>query len=118
MPSRSNKHIKKFNQLVEVYEPEGIEQMEMVSSSERETLETRQAELATWKDQVEALGAADFFDDEREAEIRESESLPAPEEVAESQREEMLDRLELIEEALSDAIDGGDVLDTADDLDF
>ncbi|MXR51221.1 hypothetical protein GRX03_06335 [Halovenus sp. WSH3] len=118
MPTRSNKHIKKFNQLVEVYEPDGVEQLEPVRSRERDTLEARRDELSAWRDRIAALEADDFFDEERETEIRESDSLPDPAAVAASQREEMLDRLDLLEESLSDAVDGGDVLDTTDDLDL
>lgn len=118
MPSRSNKHIKKFNQLVEVYEPDGIEPVEAVTSRETESLENKQSALFECRDRVEALGAADFFDDQRETEIRETDTLPDPETVAESQREEMLDRLDLILDALAEAVEGGDVLDTADELDW
>jgi hypothetical protein len=118
MPSRSNKHIKKFNQLVEVYDPDGVDQIEAMTSRETEYLERRQSEFAECRSRVEGLEAADFFDDDREAEIDETESLPDPETVAQSQREEMLDRLDLIEEATDDAIDGGDVLDTSDDFEL
>ena len=118
MPSRSNKHIKKFNQLVEVYEPDGIDPIETVASRETESLENRQAELSDYRSQVAELGAADFFDADRKAEIEETDSMPAPAAVAQSQREEMLDRLDLIEEALEETIEGGDVLDTSDGLDL
>lgn len=118
MPNRSNKHIKKFNQLVEVYDPVGVASIEKVSSQKRDYLENRRAELSDYRAQIEALGAAEFFNAERKAEIRDTESLPDPAAVAQSQREEMLDRLDLIEQALTDAIDGGDILDTADDLDL
>lgn len=118
MPSRSNKHIKKFNQLVEVYEPNGIDPMERVASRETESLEIRQAELSDYRSQVVELGAADFFNAERTAEIEETDSLPEPASVAQSQREEMLDRLDLIDEALEEAIEGGEVLDTSDGLDL
>jgi hypothetical protein len=118
MPTRSNKHIKKFNQLVEVYEPEGVAQIETISSRETEYLERRRDELSEYRSQIEQLDSADFFDDEREVELRETESLPDPETVAQSQREEMLDRLNLIEEAIDEAIDGGDGLDTNDEFDL
>lgn len=118
MPSRSNKHIKKFNQLVEVYEPDGIDPLDKVTSQETEYLENRQAELSGYRPQVAELGAADFFDADRKAEISETDSMPDPASVAQSQREEMLDRLDLIEEALEETIENGEVLDTSDGLDL
>ncbi len=118
MPTLSNKHIKKFNQLVEVYEPDGIEPIEVVESHERAAIEQRQSELAEHRGSVEALGVGEFFEEEREREIRESESHPDPSAVAESQREEMLDRLDSIEHALAEALDGGEVLDTDEQLDW
>lgn len=118
MPSRSNKHIKKFNQLVEVYEPDGVDPIETVSSRQADDLEDRRSELSEFRSRIEGLGAADFFDEQRETEISETESLPDPEAVARSQREEMLDRLDLIEDALAEAAEGGDVLDTSDELDW
>lgn len=118
MPNRSNEHIKKFNQLVEVYGPEGVETIEIISSRETERLEDKRSVIGDREAQVEALGVAEFFDDERETELRESDSMPEPAAVADSQREEMLNRLALIEEALGDAIESGDVLDTSEDLDW
>ncbi|MFT4946443.1 MAG: hypothetical protein ACI8TL_000678 [Natronomonas sp.] len=118
MPSRSNKHIKKFNQLVEVYEPDGIEPIETVTSNETESLQARRAELSGYRPRIEELGPAEFFGDERETEISETESLPDPATVARSQREEMLDRFDLIEEALAETVDDGEVLDTSEDLDW
>ncbi len=118
MPTRSNKHIKKFNQLVEVYDPDGVEPIETVGSREDAVLEQRREELTEHRARVEALGVREFFDEEREREIRDSESHPDPAAVAESQREEMLDRLDSIEDALAEALDGGAVLDTDDTLDW
>lgn len=118
MPTRSNKHIKKFNQLVDVYEPDGVEPLETVQSRDSATLQQRKDALAEYRERVETLGVAEFFDDERQRELRDSERHPDPDEVADSQREEMLDRLESIEAALSDAIDGGEVFDTDEALDW
>lgn len=118
MPTPSNKHIKKFNQLVEVYDPDGVEPMELVNSRERETVQQRKDELAEHKARVQTLGVAEFFDDERERELRESDSHPDPSSAAESQREDLLDRLESIEQALTETIEGGAELDTDETLDW
>jgi len=118
MPTRSNKHIRKYNQLVEVYDPSGIEQMETVKSRETSRLEERKEETIERREKVEALTTGDFFDEERQTEMHESETLPAPEEAADSQREDMLDRLDAIEEALTDAIEADETLDSDDELGF
>ncbi len=118
MPTRANKHIKKFNQLVEVYDPEGVELIETVTSRDTETLETRQTAIAETKTQVESLTADSFFDEQRKTEIRETDSLPDPAGVADSQREEMLDRLTQIEESIAETLSDGPGLDTDDDLGF
>ena len=116
MLTRCNRHIKKYNQLVAVYEPAGLEAVERVTS--REQVKERKAEIVTLREQVEGLNSADFFDEERRIEIEETESLPTPESVAESQREEMLARLDAIEESLSDSLADSSPLDVADDLEF
>lgn len=118
MLARCNKHIKKFNQLVDVYEPDGIERIELVNSRERDALQGRKEELADRRARVQALGVMEFFDDGREQEIRDSESHPDPSAVAESQRDEMLDRLDSIEGALTETIEGGPGLETGDGLDW
>ena len=118
MPTRSNKHIKKFNQLVDVYEPDGVEPLETVQSRDSTALQQRKDALADYRERVEGLGVAAFFDEQRQRELRESESHPDPTEVADSQREEMLDRLDSIEAALEEAIDGGETLDTGESLDW
>lgn len=115
MPDRANKHIRKFNQLVAVYEPVGIEPLETVASRDDDTLSSRKSETAALRTAVEELDAAAFFDDERRTEIEETESLPGPAGVADSQRTEMLDRLDAIEAALSEALDRDDLLDTTDE---
>lgn len=116
MPTRSNRHIKKFNQLVEVYEPAGIEPLETVTSRDDSRLESRKAEIVEYKTAVEKLGPADFFDESRREDVRNAESMPEPAAVADSQRADMLKRLEEIETALAETIADGDVLDTSDDL--
>jgi len=118
MPTRSNKHIKKYNQLVEVYELSDLEPMELVDSRETAYLERRTAETAERRERVEGLTAEDFFDERRRTEIRETESLPTPAAVADPQREELLDRLSAIEDALDERIANDTELDTADDLGF
>jgi hypothetical protein len=118
MPTRSNKHIKKYNQLVSVYDPAGLEAIETVTSRADDQLERRKAEIVELREQVEELTSEDFFDDERRAEIQETESLPTLESVADSQREEMVARLDAIEEALSAALADSSTLDAADDLGF
>lgn len=117
MPTRSNKHIKKFNQLVDVYEPDGVEPLETVHSRDSATLRERKDALADHRERVESLGVTDFLGEQRQRELRESESHPDPEEVAASQREDLLDRLKSIEQALTDAIDS-EALDTDDGLDW
>ncbi|MEF8937748.1 MAG: hypothetical protein V5A32_07315 [Halovenus sp.] len=118
MPTRSNRHIKKYNQLVAVYEPAGLETIETVTSRADEQLEQRKAEIVELREAVEGLTSADFFDEERRTEIQETESLPTPESVAASQREELIARLDAIEESLSAALADSSTLDAADDLDF
>ena len=118
MLPRANKHITKYNQLVEVYEPAGLEPVERVSSGAEDHLEQRKAETAELREQVKQLSAEDFFDDDRRAEIQDEESLPTPGAVADSQREDMLDRLSAIEDALSESLEENTGLDTADELDF
>lgn len=118
MLSRSNKHIKKFNQLVEVYEPKGVEPLETVTTRDETSLENRKAEISDRKRAVERLDSTDFFDESRREEIQNTESMPEPSQVASSQKADMLDRLEQIERVLADAIADDGILDTAGDLDF
>ena len=118
MLSRANKHITKFNQLVRVYEPAGIDPVERVSSGAEDQLTQRKAETAELREQVTQLTAEDFFEEDRRTEIQDDESLPAPEEVADSHREDMLDRLSAIEDALSETLEANTGLDTGDELEF
>jgi hypothetical protein len=118
MLPRANTHIKKYNQLVEVYGPAGLEPLELVSSGSEANLEQRKAETAKLRERVQQLTAEDFFDEQRMAEIADTDSLPEPAAVADSQREDMLDRLSNIEDALSESLTEGTGLDTADDLEF
>lgn len=118
MLARCNKHIKKFNQLVEVHDPDGIDKLETISSREREKLRQRLDGTAETRVAVEALTAEEFFDDREQTQIEEAESMPAPSAAATARREELLDRLDHIEDALDDAIDGEEVLDASDDISF
>lgn len=114
MSARGNKHVRKYNQLVEVYDPDGIEELDPIESPDQETLERRKDEIVDVRNRVESLAAAEFFDTERTREIEDDDRLPTPEAVATSQREEMLDRLDEIEDAIADALEHGEELDTED----
>ncbi len=118
MSRRANKHIKKYNQLVEVYDPDGIEPIETVQSRLTDQLERRKVAIDNEIERVETLTADSFFDEKRQTEIRETESLPDPAQVATSQREDLLDRLTEIEEALDAALSEEMGLDTEDGLGF
>lgn len=118
MPTWSNRHITKFNQLVDVYEPAGIEPLETIQSQDASVLQRRRDTLEDYRNRVKAPDVGAFFDEQRQRELRDSESHPAPEEVADSQRDDMLDRLGSVEQALTDAIDGGAALDTDDGFDW
>jgi hypothetical protein len=115
MESRSNRHIQKFNQLVEVYDPDGIEQIDPISTREKTTLRSRRSEIRDLQARVDALTSEAFFSEGKHAEMAESEQLPDPAETARSQRAEMRERLEQTESALTDAL-AADSLDAADDL--
>lgn len=115
MPARSNKHIKKFNQLVDVYDPDGVGTVETISTRDEAQLRERRAEIRTLKDHVEELTASEFFSDDERANIEATESLPAPREVAVSHREEMLTRLDEIAAALTEGMEEP-TLDASDDL--
>lgn len=118
MPTRSNKHIKKYNQLVDVYNPSGIEPLETVSSREEEYLEQRRSETRTVRDRVESLSTADFFDGDEQTAMQDDSSLPDPAEAAQSQRADMIDRLDNIEEALTAELSTEAGIDTADGLGY
>ena len=116
MPARSNKHIRKFNQLVDVYDPDSVDQMDVISTRDEERLLERKDELQEIQTQVRALTAEDFFPPAERADIEANESLPAPDDIAQSHREDMLDRLEETESALDEALDATGGLDASDDL--
>lgn len=118
MPNRTNRHIIKFNQLVEVYDPGDIEPVERVETRNEKVLRVRKTEVCNLRETVEQLSTDDFFDEQRKREMEESESHPAPAEAAASQRDDMVDRLEDIEAALADALADGEVLETTGELDF
>lgn len=105
MPTRSNKHVRKFNQLVDVYEPAGVEHLREVESRDQAQLQARLAGVQATREAVADLDAAAFFSERERADIAASESLPAPAAVAGDQREEMLERLELTERALEAALE-------------
>lgn len=118
MLSRSNKHIKKYNQLVEVHDPEGIEQLETVTSRDDSKLRERLEEIRSRRDAVDGLTSEAFFDESERVQIAESDSMPSPAAAADSKREELLARLDEIEVALEDALEAGETLDTSDDLEL
>ncbi|WP_436935684.1 hypothetical protein [Halovenus marina] len=115
MESRSNRHIQKFNQLVEVYDPDGIDQIAPISTREKATLRERREEIRDLQDRVDTLTSEAFFSDSERSKMAESDQLPDPVETARSQRSEMRERLEQTESALTDAL-STDSLDAADDL--
>jgi lipase chaperone LimK len=115
MESRSNRHIQKFNQLVEVYDPDGVEQVDLVSTREERAVRERRAAIRDLQAQVESLTSEAFFSESERAEMSESEQLPDPDDAADSQRTEMRERLEQTETALTEAL-STDSLDAADDL--
>jgi len=116
MVSRSNTHIKKFNQLVDVHEPEGVDRLETVTSRETEQLQQRLDEILALQSSVERLTSEELFDERERDQIAAAESMPDPEEAAASTREEMLGRLHSIEDALEDTLAQGETLDASDDL--
>jgi hypothetical protein len=116
MSARSNKHIKKFNQLVEVHDPDGVEQMATITSREESRLHERLDDIAAVRSTVESLTPEDFFDESERAQIDDAASMNAPAEVAASHREEMLSRLDEIEAALEAALEADITLDASDDL--
>jgi glycosyltransferase A (GT-A) superfamily protein (DUF2064 family) len=115
MEQKANRHIQKFNQLVTVYGPDGIEQLDEVIERDETSLETLREEARSQLDAVENLAVEDFFSEAELAEIEDRDNVDSPASVARKQREELADRLERIESALTDAIerrvgdgDGGD----------
>lgn len=116
MSTRSNKHIRKFNQLVDVYDPDPVEQIDIVSTRDESRLRERRTEINALQEQVRTLTADDFFSAEERTEIADNDGLPGPDSVAESHREDMLDRLESTEAALDEALESTSGLDASDDL--
>lgn len=118
MVSRSNKHVKKFNQLVEVHDPDGIEKVEPITTRDPETLRQRRDQIDALRQTVADLPAEALFDEDERAQIADADSMPPLEEVAASKCEEMLARLDEIEAGLDDALSEGETLDASDDLGF
>lgn len=118
MPNRTNRHITKFNQLVEVYDPDEIGPLERIGTRNEKVLQARKTETRELRETVERLSTEDFFDEQRKQEMEENKSHPAPAEAAASQREDMLDRLDEIDRALADAMADHEMLETPDELDF
>jgi len=118
MVSRSNTHVKKFNQLVEVHDPDGIEQLEPITTRDPETLRQRRDQISALQESVADLPAEALFDEAERAQIADADSMPPLDEVAASKCEEMLNRLDEIEAALDDALADGETLDASDDLSF
>lgn len=113
MSTRSNKHIKKYNQLVEVYDPAGLDAVTEVTSEKSAMLEARHAEVEVLRERADALTVDDFFSEDEQSQMQQSETMPDPEDAAASQRSDLVERLAEIERALSAALAETSALDAS-----
>lgn len=116
MPSRCNKHIRKFNQLLQVYEPATVSEMELVDTRMEAGILEHKDEIRESIQMVEALTVESFFTKAEQRDIANNDSLPDPATVAQNHREEMLERLREMEAALEEALADSTGIDASKDL--
>lgn len=114
MVSPSNKHIQKYNQKIDVYDPGDVEKLPKIQTHDQHALTAYRDAIDQRREAVEALDTDEILTDGEIRDVKSTESLPSPAEVADEKREDMLNRLDLAAEAVSEVIAEEAALDTGD----
>ena len=110
----SNRHVRKFNQMVEVYELETVDELPELRTEDRDALREHREAIERRREAVVDLGTEQILSTAERTEIEARDCLPTPGEVAADKRGDMIERLDLAVTALDELLEQQVSLDTGE----